>query len=105
MKTQEITETNVQAIGFVFLKEYSHDQYFTKVFQNGILQVDFTYEDKQLINVDLSIEEAQCLPISIEQLHQLRIILGTPTIEVCDHEWKITHSGYCKDCVKCGRKE
>ena len=26
-------------------------------------------------------------------------------VKSCDHEWVMTHSGHCRDCVKCGRKE
>jgi predicted RNA-binding protein with PIN domain len=27
------------------------------------------------------------------------------TTNTCKHKWKLTHSGYCRDCVKCGKKE
>ena len=40
----------------------------------------------------------------VHQRSELKL-LNIPHVVNCDHEWVMTHSGYCRDCVKCGRKE
>ena len=34
--------------------------------------------------------------------HEITIKLNETA---CEHEWIDTHSGYCRDCTKCGKKE
>lgn len=68
---QQITEAQVEALGFEIVNEYPHDQFFTRVYGKGMIQVDFTYKNYFLQTVDLSIEEGQCLPFQLDHLTQL----------------------------------
>ncbi len=70
-----ITEDQLKSLGFQFEKEYSHDQFYTKRFKSGNLEVELTYEDGKLVSQDLTSEEINCLPISFEDLKVLTPIL------------------------------
>ena len=71
-----MTEKEIKEIGFELVKQYNHDQFNTNRYQKGILEVEFTYENKQLVTVDLTMEEVNCLPITINELEQLNEILN-----------------------------
>ena len=71
-----MTEKEIKEIGFGLVKQYKHDQFNTNRYQKGILEVEFTYENEKLITVDLTMEELNCLPITINELEQLNKILN-----------------------------
>ena len=71
-----MTEKEIKEIGFKLVKTYDHDQFNTNRYQKGILEVEFTYEGKNLITVDLTMEEINCLPITKNELQQLNKILN-----------------------------
>lgn len=69
-----MTEQNLIKLGFKKLKEYTHgddNEYFTKVYQKGILQVDMNYLDGSLSDYDLSIEGINCTPITLAELEKV----------------------------------
>jgi len=71
-----MTEKEIKGIGFELVKQYEHDQFKTNRYQKGILEVEFTYEGKNLVTVDLTMEEISCLPITKNELQQLNKILN-----------------------------
>lgn len=71
-----MSEQEIKGIGFELTKQYTHDQFKTNRYQKGILEVEFTYKDKKLVTVDLTMEEINCLPITKEELQQLNKILN-----------------------------
>mgnify|MGYP000681115652 FL=1 len=71
-----MTEKEIKEIGFKLVKQYKHDQFRTNRFKKGILEVEFTYEGKNLVTVDLTMEEINCLPITKNELQQLNKILN-----------------------------
>lgn len=71
-----MTEKEIKDIGFKLVKQYSHDRFKTNRYQNGILEVEFTYENEKLVTVDLTAEEINCLPITKNELQQLNKILN-----------------------------
>ena len=71
-----MTEQQIIELGFSLVKTYDHDQFYTKIFQKGVLQVEFTYENERLVTCDLTIEEMNCLPITFEEIKILTEILG-----------------------------
>lgn len=71
-----MTENEIRDIGFDLVKEYNHDQYITRRYQKGALEVEFTYKDNTLVTCDLTIQEINCLPITKDELIQLNKILN-----------------------------
>lgn len=71
-----MSEQEIKGIGFELTKQYTHDQFKTNRYKKGILEVEFTYEDKKLVTVELTMEEINCLPITKEELQQLNKILN-----------------------------
>ncbi len=78
MMKNTITENEIKDLGFELAAEYDHDQFHTNRFQKGILEVEFTYEAKNLRTVDLTMQEVNCLPITKDELKQLDVILNKP---------------------------
>ena len=71
-----MTENEIRQIGFKIVKQYEHNHFKTNRYQKGVLEVEFTYEGKSLVTVDLTIEEINCLPITKTELQQLNKILN-----------------------------
>lgn len=69
------TEKNIADLGFVFDRQYTHDQFITKQYKKGILTVEFTYEDENLVSSGLTItEDVIDLPtnfINVKKLDEL----------------------------------
>ena len=63
-----MTEQYLKKLGFVFDNQYEHDQFTTRRYSKGALQVEFNYEGDRLINHDLTISEVNCMPITLEQI-------------------------------------
>lgn len=72
-----MTEKQVQILGFKKTKEYNHDTYVTRRYRKGLIEVEFTYEIAELVSVDITLDEVNCLPIKIEELKSLDLILNT----------------------------
>jgi len=71
MKEKQIVE-----IGFKLSKYYTHDQYHTKRYTKGPLEIELTYEGSVLRNCDLTILEINCMAINFDTLKILTEILG-----------------------------
>lgn len=74
MKEEELT-----ALGFVKTDQYKHDRFDTNRYTKGLLQVEFTYDGSELIVCDLTIEEVNCMPITLDEIKALTPILGNRT--------------------------
>lgn len=68
--------SGLQEIGFKRTDSYKHDHYHTNRYKLGCLEVEFTYENKQLLTCDLTISELNCMPISFNQIKQIAELLG-----------------------------
>lgn len=75
MKSQ-LTELELKGLGFKLEKQYDHDQFTTNRYVKGFLLAEFTYEDDLLVNSDISIDEVNCITISINEVKQLDKILN-----------------------------
>nr|BFF39054.1 hypothetical protein BACY1_08590 [Tenacibaculum mesophilum] len=73
-----MTEPNVKKAGFEFEKEYEHDQFYTRRYKKGVMQVEFTYlsEKSTLENVDLTIDEVIAETVDYKELLMLDMILN-----------------------------
>ena len=71
-----MTEQQLKALGFKMTKQYEHDQYITKRYTKGVLEVEFTYGWEGLITIDLSIKEVICKPVTLKEIKALTPILG-----------------------------
>ena len=71
-----MTEKQVQILGFEKTKEYLHDNYFTRRYRKGVIEVEFTYESAELVRADITLDEVNCLPVKIEELNSLDLILN-----------------------------
>lgn len=71
-----ITEEQIKEIGFKHTDSYKHDHYHTNRYKLGCLEVEFTYENKQLLTCDLTISELNCMLISFNQIKQIAELLG-----------------------------
>lgn len=65
-------EEDLIKLGFKFHSRYEHDDFYTNRYVKGILQVEFTYTatNKQ-ISTDVTIEEINCMPITLEEIKVL----------------------------------
>ncbi|MBN2668769.1 MAG: hypothetical protein JXR60_06025 [Bacteroidales bacterium] len=87
--TKAITEQEIKEIGFKLTDHYEHDQFNTKRYQKGILQVEFTYEGETLRTVDLTLDEVNCMPVNKTELEILDIILNKQSSPKSKHDTTI----------------
>ncbi len=73
-----MTENQLELLGFDLVKTYTHEEWHTRRFAKGTLEVEFTYLsiNEKLETVDVTIEEVNCLPISLEEIKKLDQILN-----------------------------
>lgn len=73
-----MTETQVELLGFEFIKSYNHDEWWTRRFKKGIIQIEFTYNnsDDSIETIDITIDEVVGMPINLEDLKTLDNILN-----------------------------
>lgn len=72
----EMSELEIESIGFGLTKQYHHDQYKSRRFKLGMLEVEFTYENEKLHDVSLTIEEVNAIPTTLNELLVLNLILN-----------------------------
>ena len=72
-------ERDIKNMGFELVKQYDHDHYNTNRFQKGILEVEFTYENGDLSDMSLTIQEVNSVPVTIHELLVLNLILNKET--------------------------
>ena len=71
-----ITEEQLKSLGFKATKQYEHDQFITKRYRKGVMEVEFTYGWEGLKTVDLTITEVNCKPVTLDEMKALTPILG-----------------------------
>jgi hypothetical protein len=71
-----ISEAQIKEIGFKLTDSYDHDHYHTNRYQQGCLEVEFTYENDKLLTCDLTISELNCMPISFQEIKAISELIG-----------------------------
>lgn len=71
-----MTEQQLKRLGFEMTKQYEHDEFVTKRYAKGVLEVEFTYGWEGLKTVDLTISEVNCKPVTFDEMKALTPILG-----------------------------
>jgi len=71
-----IAEEQIKEIGWKLVKQYDHGQYHTNRYKLGCMEIEFTYENAELLTCDLTISELNCMPISFNQIKQVSELLG-----------------------------
>jgi len=71
-----VSEEQIKEIGFKLTDSYKHDHYHTNRYKLGCLEVEFTYERKELLTCDLTISELNCMPISFNEINEIAKLLG-----------------------------
>lgn len=71
-----MTEEQLKGLGFEMTKQYQHDEFVTKRYTKGVLEVEFTYALEGLKTVDLTISEVNCKPVNLAEMKALTPILG-----------------------------
>ena len=56
-----VTEQELLDIGFTLVKQYDHDEYNTKRYKLDHVLVEFTYLQNQIVTIDLTLEEVNCI--------------------------------------------
>lgn len=72
----KMTEEQIKELGWKLVKQYNHDQYNTNRYKLGCMEIEFTYEGKELLTCDVTISELNCMPISFNQAKLLTELLG-----------------------------
>lgn len=72
---KDLTEDQIQKLGWKVVKKYNHNQYNTNRYKLGCMGIEFTYEGTKLVDCDLHIEELSYMPISLKQATLLTEIL------------------------------
>ena len=73
---KKMTEQQIKELGWKLVKEYDHDQYHTNRYKLGCMEIEFTYEGKELVSHDVTISELNCMPISFKQAKLLTELFG-----------------------------
>ena len=71
-----MTENELTQLGWKFVKSYRHDQYKTNRYKLGCMEIEYTYENNELLTFDVTISELNCMPISSNQAKLLTELLG-----------------------------
>lgn len=71
-----MTEEQIKELGWVLVKQYTHDQYKTNRYKLGFMEVEFTYEEDKLHSTDVTITEVNCMPVTFNQVKALTELLG-----------------------------
>lgn len=58
-------------LGFTMIKEYPHNQFFTRRYEKNGIFLEFTFENNELIHIDITLEEICGTPISKTELKAL----------------------------------
>lgn len=76
LKLNTMTENELKGLGFELTQQYEHDQYHTNRYAKGVLEVEFTYEAGKLLTCDLTIQELNSKPVTLDEIKALTPILG-----------------------------
>jgi hypothetical protein len=58
-----MTENDLKQLGWELTEQYNHDEFHTNRYQLGCMEIEFTYEGKELLTHDATITELNCMPI------------------------------------------
>lgn len=55
----KLTEVKIEDLGFLLIKSYHHDEFYTRRFEKGVIQIEFTYEAEtdRLETIDVIVDE------------------------------------------------
>lgn len=70
-----MVEADIKDLGFILIKEYTHDQFKTRRYKKGYLIVEFTYEGNKIHVIDLTIEEV-FIQVNYDQVKMLDKIIN-----------------------------
>ena len=78
-----MTENSVKKAGFEFVKEFEHDQFYTRIYKKGVLKVWFTYllGDSTIVNVELTMDGIVKESLDYKELLMLDLILNKQVAE------------------------
>lgn len=71
-----MTEEQIKELGWEFVIQYIHHPYHTNRYKLGCMEIEFTYEGKELLTHDVTIPELNCMPISFNQVKLLTEFFG-----------------------------
>ena len=71
-----MNEKQLKELGFDLIRQYEHDEFWTKRYENGNLEVELTYEGNTLRTCELTISEINCRYVTLAELKVLTPILG-----------------------------
>ena len=73
-----MTEKDIKRIGFEFVKEYEHDEWFTRRYKKGVIEAEFTYRSKNAIleTFDITIDEVVGQKVDFAELQVLDKVLN-----------------------------
>lgn len=71
-----MNEEQIKELGWKLVKQYNHDEYHTNRYKLGCMEIEFTYEGKDLHTCDVTISELNCMPISYNQAKLLTELIG-----------------------------
>ena len=71
-----MTEQDIKEIGFNLVKQYQHDDFHTNRYRKGLIEVEFTYKDDELLTIDATISEINCIPVNKSDLQTLDKIIN-----------------------------
>lgn len=63
-------EEKIKDLGFTFHKEYSHDQFLTRRYRKGIIEVELSYEFGDLIAQEVT-AYIDCQPATFAEIQAL----------------------------------
>ena len=71
-----MTEQDIKEIGFNLVKQYQHDDFHTNRYRKGLIEVEFTYKNDELLTIDAAISEINCIPVNKSDLQTLDKIIN-----------------------------
>lgn len=72
-----MTEQQLTALGWKFVREYQHDEYLTRVYRLGKADIEFTYEGTELVSRELSINAFEYAKTNFNQVILLTAFINT----------------------------
>jgi hypothetical protein len=58
-----MTEEQIKVLGWELVKQYEHDEYQTYIYKFGCMEIELTYEGKEVVTADVSISELKSMSL------------------------------------------
>lgn len=71
-----MTEKQIRDLGWVLVKQYTHDEFRTNRYYLGCMEIEFTYEGDELVSLDMSISELIGMPLDDRKIILLTELIG-----------------------------